>query len=347
MNEKRNILKELGMFVTDVDGTLLGHRAGFDQCQAFRKHIDALRNRYGVKWVICTGRSLGSFKKVFRPMTMMGVMPDYVISRHAYIFERKSHGYLPHVIWNVRVRWLQWVNEWKVRRAIPRMAAAMLKKNPFARVSYRKRHRIAFQFEDEGAARFGIEIVKEEARATRYLQVFEYPTEVDVHAIPFTKGLAVSELARRLGMPADRVLVVGDGHNDISMMVPDVARWTACPANAASAVVEIVHKTGGHIAAERSLTGVLEVLDAYEKGELKSQYPASWVEGGDGTGGLPHRRQAKEEFGLRGVVIVGLALYVILLVMANFGLLPAGEKLLSPFHGMVDSIREFVRAVLR
>jgi hypothetical protein len=140
MNEKRNILKELGMFVADVDGTLLGHRAGFDQCQAFRKHIDFLRSRYGVKWVICTGRSLGSFKKVFRPMMMLGVMPDYVISRHAYIFERKNHGYLPHVIWNVRVRWLQWVNEWKVRRAIPRMAAAMLKKNPFARVSYRKRH---------------------------------------------------------------------------------------------------------------------------------------------------------------------------------------------------------------
>lgn len=347
MKETRNILNELGMFVTDVDGTLLGHRAGFDQCQGFRQHIDRMRDVYGVKWVICTGRSLRSFKKVFRPMMMLGVMPDYVIARHAYIFERKKHGYLPHIIWNMRVRWLQWVNEWKVSRAIPRMARAMLKKNPFSRVAYRNRHRITFQFEDEGAARFGTGIVKEEARATRYLQVFEHPCEVDVHAIPFTKGLAVSEMARRLGVPAGKILVVGDGHNDISMMVPEVARWTSCPVNAAPEVIEAVHKTGGHIASDRSLAGVLEILSAYEKGELRSQYPASWVEGGDGTGGLPHRRQAKERFGIRGLLMVGLSLYVVLLVLASFGLIPDGGKLIRPFHRLIDLILSVVHSFSR
>jgi HAD superfamily hydrolase (TIGR01484 family) len=346
MNESGNILKGLGVFVSDMDGTLLGHRAGLDQYQEFRRQMDTL-NAYGVKWVICTGRSLGSFKKAFRSMTMLGIEPDYVIARHAYIYERNRFGYLPHWGWNVRVRWLQWRHEWMVRRAIPRMARAMLKKNPFARVMYRNRRRITFQFEDESAARFGAAIVKEVAKATRYLQVFEYPVEVDVHAIPFTKGLAVSEMARHLGFPAEKVLVVGDGHNDISMMDPGVARWTACPINAAPEVLETVHKTGGHIASERSLVGVLEILKAYQSGVLNSQIPPSRMEEGENGMTLPHHRQDGDGFGVRGFLIVVLSLYVVLLVLASFGFVPRGDVLTAPFHRLVDEIRDGLQSLLR
>lgn len=347
MNESRNILQDLGMFVSDMDGTLLGHRANLDQYQEFRRQIDTLRTVYGVKWVICTGRSLGSFKEAFRSMTMLGIKPDYVIARHAYIYERNRFGYLPHWSWNVRVRWLQWRHEWMVRRAIPRMARAMVKKNPFARVVYRNRHRITFQFEDESASRFGAEIVKEVARTTRYLQVFECPVEVDVHAIPFTKGLAVSEMARHLGFPAEKVLVVGDGHNDISMMDPGVARWTACPVNAEVEVLEAVHKTGGHIAMERSLVGVLEILKAYQSGVLNSQIPPSRMEEGENGVTLPHQRQDGDGFGLRGLLIVGMSVYVVLLVLASFGFLPGGHVLLESFHGLVDEIRDGIQSLLR
>lgn len=344
MNGSTNILETLGMFVTDVDGTLLGNRSSFDQCQLFRRHINVLRDKYGVKWVICTGRSLRSFLHVFRQMIMLGIVPDYVITRHAYIYERKRYGYVPHAIWNIRVRWLQWIHEWRVRRAIPRMGRAMLRKNPFARVAYRNRFRISFQFEDEGAARFGLEIVRDLAKATRYLQVFEYPTEVDVHAIPFTKGLAVSEMARHIGISAGRILVVGDGHNDISMMTPEVARWTSCPVNAAPEVVLTVHRTGGHIASERSLAGVLEILKAYESGVLNHQLPASCAEDGErGGASLPHHRPSKDGFGIRGVLIVALSIYVVLLVLAQFGLLPGGGRLINTFHRAVDSAGRLFR----
>lgn len=343
----KNILKDLGMFVSDMDGTLLGHRAGFDQHQEFKRHIDTMRSFYGVKWVICTGRSLRSFKKAFRSMMMLGIAPDYVIARHAYIYERKRAGYLPHVTWNVRVRWLQWLHEWRVRRAIPRMGRAMLRKNPFARIAYRNRRRITFQFEDESAARFGVEIVREVAKATRYLQVFEYPGEVDVHAIPFTKGLAVSEMARHLGVPAEKILVVGDGHNDISMMVPEVARWTACPVNAAAEVLETVNRTGGHIAAEHSLAGVLEILKAYESGVLNSQLPPFRGEKEAEGASLPRHRRNEDGFGLRGVVLAGLSLYVVLLVLADFGLIPRGYVLIEPFHRLVDAIVRGIQSLAK
>jgi hypothetical protein len=71
------------------------------------------------------------------------------------------------------------------------------------------------------------------------------------------------------------------------------------------------------------------------------------VEGGDGTGGLPHRRQAKERFGIRGLLMVGLSLYVVLLVLASFGLIPDGGKLIRPFHRLIDLILSVVHSFSR
>lgn len=337
MSTSRNILEEMRMFVTDVDGTLVGHRVGFEQYQAFRRYMGVLRDKYGARWVICTGRSLRSFRHVFRPMMMLGIVPDYVISRHAYIYERKSVGWVPHGVWNLRVRWLQWRHEWKVRQAIPRMRRQMLRKNPFARVVLESRGRITFQFEDEGATRFGMEIIQLVAQSSRYLQVFQYPCEVDVRAIPFTKGLAISELARRIGVTPERVLVVGDGHNDISMMQPEVARWTSCPVNAAPEVIEAVHEAGGHIASSHSLLGVLETLKAYEDGELNSRLPPSYAASNDrGGSGVKPAASGKGRFGLRGFVILLLVGLVVMLVLAKFKLLPFAQGLVIAYERMID-----------
>ncbi len=332
------------MFVTDVDGTLVGHRVGFDQYEAFRRYVGILRDKYGARWVICTGRSLRSFRHVFRPMMMLGIVPDYVISRHAYIYERKSRGWIPHGVWNLRVRWLQWRHEWKVRRAIPRMRRRMLGKNPFARVVLENHGRITFQFEDEGATRFGMEIVQSVAQSSRYLQVFQYPCEIDVRAIPFTKGLAVSELAHRIGVAPERVLVVGDGHNDISMMQPDVARWTSCPVNAASEVLEAVNRAGGHIAASHSLAGVLETLKAYEDGVLNSALPSSYAAGADRSGGSGVKAPGTGgRFGFRSLILVLMVVLVVVLVLAKFHLLPFAQGLVAGYERMVDRLVQLFR----
>ena len=336
------------MFVTDVDGTLVGHRVGFDQYEAFRRYVGILRDRYGACWVICTGRSLRSFRHVFRPMMMLGIVPDYVISRHAYIYERKSRGWIPHGVWNLRVRWLQWRHEWKVRRAIPRMRRRMLGKNPFARVVLENHGRITFQFEDEGATRFGMEIVQSVAQSSRYLQVFQYPCEIDVRAIPFTKGLAVSELAHRIGVAPERVLVVGDGHNDISMMQPGVARYTACPRNGVPEVVEVVHQTGGHIAEGRSLTGVMEILDAHEAGQIKSELPAHWQPSRDVANPLALRQMpalSRRKIVMNVVLIAG-TLYATMLALAYFGCMPFGRVIAMPFHWLVDLIGRLVHHMM-
>ncbi len=324
------------MFVTDADGTVMGRRAEFDQYRNFRAQINKLRGTYGAKWVVCTGRSLGGYKRIFHPMKVFGIVPDFVISRHAYIYECRKWGFLPHWIWNFRILWLQWKDEMVVRRALPKLRKAVLSCNPFARVAYSTRVRLCFRFEDEGATAYGAEIVRDAVRPHRYLQVFQTSNEVDVRVIPFTKGLAVTELARHLGIPNPQILVVGDGHNDISMMTMTPPCHAACPANAASEVLETVHQAGGHIAKEASLGGVMEILEAYEAGRINSDLPVDWV-GYDRPGHMAKPTRGHQG-GIFSLILIALVIYSTLLVVSYFCGVPGRQRILAPYFKMIELI---------
>lgn len=342
MNASGNRLRDVRMFVTDADGTLFGQRPEFDQFRDFKERVTRIRASYGTVWAVCTGRSLRSFIRIFRPMQVFGIEPDYVIARHAYTYERRDWGYLPHWIWNARVLWLQWKDRIAIRRAIPRLARAVIRTNPFARVIHRGPDRLCLRFEDEGAAKYGIEILRAEARPLKHLQIFEGSDEVEVRTIPFTKGLAVKELARHLGIPEARILVIGDGHNDISMIEMTPPCLTACPANAAPEVVEAVHRTGGHIAEERSLAGVMEALDAYERGQVNDRMPPHRV--GEASAPSFPRHHGRSGGRIAGVGLLLAVIYTTLLVLAHYGLLPYGHVISRPYHALVDGIDRLIHA---
>ena len=157
--------------------------------------------------------------------------------------------------------------------------------------------------------------------------------------------MAVSELARHIGVSPGHILVVGDGHNDISMMQPHVARWTSCPVNAAPEVLETVQATGGHIASGRSLAGVLEILHAYEEGKLNSQLPPQYASSQDTAGGsgVRPRHPGAPRFGLRGWLIVAGTVMIVILVLASFGLLPFGQGLVQRYHRFIDALIRLFR----
>ena len=348
MSGNGNILRNVRMFVTDADGTLIGHRPEFEQYCAFRDRIRKLRSEYGIVWAVSTGRSLRSFNRVFLAMRTFGIVPDFVITSHAYIYEKAWIGYKPHSVWNFRVRLLQFMNWLEIRRAIPRLRRAVVSKNPFTRVVFRNSKRICFRFDDDGAAEFSAGLLKEAVKPYRYLQLFHHFREVDIRSVPFTKGLAVAELARHLRIPAEQILVVGDGHNDISMMQPGVARYTACPRNGVPEVVEVVHQTGGHIAEGRSLTGVMEILDAHEAGQIKSELPAHWQPSRDVANPLALRQMpalSRRKIVMNVVLIAG-TLYATMLALAYFGCMPFGRVIAMPFHWLVDLIGRLVHHMM-
>jgi HAD superfamily hydrolase (TIGR01484 family) len=340
MDNSANLLQSVRLLVTDADGTLIGHRPEFESYRAFKLKMDDLRSLHGLVWVVCTGRGLRSFSRVFLPMRVFGVVPDFVIARHAYIYEKTRVSYKPHWLWNLEVLALQFKNWWQVRRAIPQLRRAVISRNPFVRILFRNHDRICFRFDDDGAAAFGAEIIREEVKPYRFLQVFHHLREIDVRTVPFTKGLAVAELARHLDITPDRIMVIGDGHNDISMMELHPHCKTACPANAAPEVVETVRRMKGHIAENRSLAGVLEVLDAYETGAVNSNLPAHWQDPSQRANplGVPRRDRVKTREKVAGTLIFVGAVYTTLVALASFGMVPFAQAIIRPYQRLIDFV---------
>lgn len=79
----------------------------------------------------------------------------------------------------------------------------------------------------------------------------------------YSKGTALSELARLLGLDSSMCFAAGDNFNDLSMLDPRHARMIACPGNALDPVKQIVHSRGGFIASRVASEGMMEALTHY------------------------------------------------------------------------------------
>jgi hypothetical protein len=76
----------------------------------------------------------------------------------------------------------------------------------------------------------------------------------------YSKGSALGELARLLGLTRDEIFAAGDHFNDIPMLDGRYAKWVACPGNAVAAVRDTVAAAGGYIARGGCSHGVVEAL---------------------------------------------------------------------------------------
>ncbi|MDD4870831.1 MAG: HAD family hydrolase [Kiritimatiellae bacterium] len=333
------------MLACDLDGTLIGSANEFPLYNNFREKIEELRRTNNIIWAACTGRSLSSFRDFFSPMRMMGIMPDYVIVNHAYIYGIGKYGYMPHLFWNLRIRYLIWASQLYVSEAIDEWHEMITGVSLGVSTLRKKKDHLCLRFDSEESATVAANLLKEKAKPYRHLQVFRYLMEVDVRSVPFTKGLAVSELARHLEIPASEILAIGNGHNDISMMSSNVAHNVGCPANSEDEVIENVHKVGGHIAKNRSLGGVLEIMDAYQTGMVCSDLPSDWVPPSErynsSPGRSPRERRRKMKTGRIWLFIA--VLYVVLTVFASFHLIPFVSGIIKkPFDLFVKLIEKIL-----
>jgi hypothetical protein len=108
--------------------------------------------------------------------------------------------------------------------------------------------------------------------------------------------------------------------------------------------MEVVHRTGGHIASERSLAGIMEILGAYEAGQVRSELPPGLQELREEGNPvrLPHHASGVRS-GMTGFLLFMGVLYTTLLVLANFGLLgPLGPVIMRPYQALVIKIQQFI-----
>lgn len=243
---------------TDFDGTIF---AEFEQPPLSPRFLDWIRRfqRAGGRWVINTGRDLGS---LLEALARAGspVWPDFLVlvEREVYIHDRGTY-----------VEWAEWNrachrahNELfeRVRPHVPELAAWVEERfqatvyadawSPFCVV----------------AAHAGdADAIEARARELcRRIPGLDYVRN-DVYArfghADYNKGTALTALARRLGLGPDRIFAAGDHYNDLPMLRPEVAGHLAAPANAVAAVQDAVRRAGGHVSSQPHGEGVVEALE--------------------------------------------------------------------------------------
>lgn len=326
------------LVATDLDGTITGDSSELPLYTELRKRIEHLRARNAAVWVVCTGRSLNSYRDATDAMQTVGLMPDFVILKHAYVYERRRLGYRPHAGWNLRIRLHLLLSSLNIRGAIQEWHRLVLGITPHVTTIHRRRNRLCLRFEKDEDCNKAFELLKEKAREFRYLVVFRYLMEIDVRMVPFTKGLALQDLAERLDISRDEMLAIGNGHNDISMLDGRIARYTGCPGNAEVSVMQTVHKADGHVSREHILAGAIDVIDAHLEDRVDSSLPDWWKDTSDtrnprtrGWHSRPPRPPVKDKKKRRSIILMILIIYALLTVFASFDVLPFSDVIMLPF----------------
>jgi HAD superfamily hydrolase (TIGR01484 family) len=343
-------MPEIRLIATDLDGTLIGSMNAFPAYEEFRERLSACREKHGAVWVACTGRSLRSFLHFFAPMQTLGMAPEYVILKHAYIYRLTRFGYRPHYAWNFFIRYHIWSSKLYMREALNQWHRMITGMSEGVSTVYHRRNRLCLRFSTEEAAEAAAVLLAKKAREFKHLQVYQFMQEVDIRAVPFTKGLALGELADRLGISSEHILAIGNGHNDISMLDGGVAKLTGCPVNAEVDVMAAVHRSKGHIATKKVLEGVIEILDAYLEDKVCSELPEWWTPNKDQKNPRSSQRTMnhpkKKGKGRRSRVSAGglgvLIVYAVLLVFASFDVIPFSESILKPFTVMMEFMQKII-----
>lgn len=324
--------RPIQLLATDLDGTVIGGVQEFPLYADFRRALAWLREGDGGLWVACTGRSLSSFLDFSMPLRRMDLTPDYVIVRHAYIFSLGRFCWWPHVLWNMHIRHHAWVDRRAAQQALAEWHRSIVSCTLGVRTRRRDDDRLVLHFDSEKSAVDALGVLKRDFPMCKHIQVTCSGNELKAQLVPFTKGLALSELARYIGVPRENILAIGNGHNDISMLDGVTAAMTGCPSNSEVEVMDAVYKSGGHIATRPSLGGVLQVIEAYRSGTVSSELPEKMnTAPRQDKFTLPRRKKTRRRGSLRMYVLLGVVGYIVLVVFAHFGLLPMSDLIMKPF----------------
>ncbi|HTD68391.1 MAG TPA: HAD family hydrolase [Candidatus Limnocylindria bacterium] len=245
---------------TDFDGTLHAEHEDPPVPHELQELIASLQVR-GAKWVINTGRDLGSLMETLG-RARLRIKPDYVVVVEREIYCHEEARFVEHAEWNNKCQTVHAELFAIVRRSLTRLV-------DWVRVRNR-----ATVYSDAYSP-FCI-IAETNAEMDAIQQMMEaYCTEVpgltvvrnDVYSrfshIDFNKGTALAELGRMLGVTAEETFAAGDHYNDVPMLSGRYAKFIVCPDNAIPPVKELVRQQKGYVSHQPWGHGVARGLEHY------------------------------------------------------------------------------------
>lgn len=251
----------------DFDGTLV--HPGSDPVfhPGLGRMIQQLRSQ-GAAWVINTGRSLS---QTLQGLAQYGIFmqPDYIIAMECDIYRPGILG-----------RWVDF-GPWnrQARKAHDRFVKDHRESLRAIQEMVESQTQAQFLAGDYGE--LGIVATTEEELdlITAYIDGYtsRFP-EIGYHRngiylrfshSAHSKGSALAELTRLLGLDATRCFAAGDNHNDLSMLHPRHAGMIATPGNALPPIKAHVISHGGYVAEKYASEGMMQALAHYFSGRAQ------------------------------------------------------------------------------
>ncbi len=243
---------------TDFDGTLVDHFSTPPAVPALFELLRELRGR-GVQWAVNTGRELVHIEEGLREFSFP-IEPDFVLTAEREVFHRGPDG-----------RWRDY-GDWNARCYLAH-EALYAEAKPFLQdiQGYLQRDVEAHPIY-EGGRMIGLAASSETEmdRVCQFLDRervrvpgFHYQRNtvyVRFCHEDYSKGTALSELGRLIGVPREHIFAVGDHFNDLPMLDGVHAHFVACPGNAVAEVKKQVRQSGGYVAEAEYSGGVVEAL---------------------------------------------------------------------------------------
>jgi hydroxymethylpyrimidine pyrophosphatase-like HAD family hydrolase len=273
-----NAVLPIQLISTDFDGTLFAEFENPPVPLGLQQLLASLQAR-GARWVINTGRDMSNLMESL-VRARLGVMPDYLVLVEREIHVREGAHYVPLVEWNQSCTRAHASLFSRVKGDIPRLVAWIHARyeatvyedafSPFCLIAG-----------DNGDADEIVAYLDEYCRAVPDLTVVRNDVYARFSHAGFSKGTALSELARRLSIPPERVFAAGDHWNDLPMLRRERAGYLVAPANAIEPVKEAVRLQGGYVSNEICGSGVLDGIEHYLRGvlaDMTNERPTSNVQ---------------------------------------------------------------------
>jgi hydroxymethylpyrimidine pyrophosphatase-like HAD family hydrolase len=241
----------------DFDGTVVDHASHMPVSRVFLNLLDELRSD-GVLWAINTGRALHHIVEGIDE-SHLPILPDFVLTAEREVFRpAPGGGWEDFGDWNRRCTAAHESLFAETRHFLDEMKAFVggLSSGEFIDDA----SGIGVCVADP--AELGVVLERVEAFAGQHPQFHYQRNNIWIRFchIDYSKGTALAELSRLLGLGPEAIFAAGDHYNDLAMLDGRYARWLACPANAVDAVKRAVESAGGYVARQPYSAGVAEAV---------------------------------------------------------------------------------------
>ena len=245
---------------TDFDGTLFAEFENPPVPQELQQLIGRLQAE-GAKWVINTGREMSSLMESLG-RAHLSIRPDFLVLVEREIYFHEGARYTALEEWNRRCREAQAKLFDRIRGDIPRLFAWVNER--FDATVYEDAYSPFCLIADNNTDADEIHnYLIDYCVTVPDLTVVRNDVYARFSHAAYTKGTALGEIARRLGVHRDETLAAGDHLNDLPMLSLDHASRLIAPSNAIPVVKENVRRQGGFVADEPHGYGVVRGLEFF------------------------------------------------------------------------------------